>query len=153
MSARPVGAWLLAIAGVAVLATVVAAMAVIGSPAQQRQQRFDEQRVEALDRITMAITSHAESRGRLPASLAALRATPHGAGLAIVDPETGAPFHYRALDARRYELCATFATAQEGTGGRQAFMGARWAHPAGRHCFAREVALGAGATPLNSSGW
>ncbi len=139
MSARPVGAWLLAVAGVAVLATVVTAIAVIGSPAQQRQQRFDEQRVQALHRVGLAIGNHVESRRRLPASLAALQATPHGAGLVVVDPDTGAPFGYRVLDARRYELCAVFASAQRNQDVRTAFMAAQWAHPAGRHCFARET--------------
>lgn len=140
MSARPVGTWLLAVAGVAVLATVVAAVAVIGPPSQQRQQRFDERRVQALARLEGAIGLHAAARRALPASLDALRQSPHGAGVPVVDPETQAPFGYRALDARRYELCADFTTAQHDEGGRAVFMGAAWAHPAGRHCFEREVA-------------
>ncbi|HST44820.1 MAG TPA: hypothetical protein VLK29_06315 [Luteimonas sp.] len=140
MSARPVGTWLLAIAGVAVLATVVAAMAVIGSPAEQRRQRFDEQRVRALETLVTTIGAHDASRRRLPASLAALQASPHGGGLAIVDPESGAPFGYRVTDARRYELCAVFATVQRNARGRAAYLGTEWAHPAGRHCFTRETA-------------
>lgn len=142
MSARPVGTWLLAVAGVAVLATVVAAMAVIGSPAQQRQQRFDEQRVQALERIETAIDMHVGVRRALPDSLDALRQSPHGAGVRVVDPQTGAPFGYSRLDARRYELCADFVTARRGEARGVASMGAKWAHPAGRHCFELETSRG-----------
>lgn len=138
MSARPIGAWLLGIATVAVLVTVLAAIAVIGSPLQQREERFDERRVQGLAKIESAVEAYASSRHRLPATLDALEDSPHGAGLRTVDPRTGKPYRYRMLDGRRYELCADFSLAQLDVDG-AVFIGAEWSHPAGRACFRREV--------------
>jgi hypothetical protein len=55
-----------------------------------------------------------------------------------VDPETGAPYDYRVITEKRYELCATFSRAAEGdppTWTTDQF----WAHTAGRQCFGVDV--------------
>lgn len=135
MSARPVGTWFLVAAGVAVIGALVAALAVIGSPARQRAQRFDERRVRELMQLQAAIDRYASNETRLPASLAALARSASADGLTLVDPETGARYGYAVLDARRYRLCATFATARR-KGDADTFDDA-WLHPAGRHCFVR----------------
>ncbi len=139
MSTRPVGTWFLAVAGAAVLASVVAAIAVIGSPAHQREQRFDERRERELAEIDASISLYANSERHLPARLEELVRSPGGAGLAFKDPQSGQPYGYRVLDARRYELCAVFGTVREAGGAAGPYMDADWAHPKGRHCFVRQV--------------
>lgn len=137
MSARPVGTWFLVAAGVVVAGALVAALAVIGPPAEQRARRFDERRVQALMRLQAAIDRHAATEKRLPADLAQLERDDTAGAPDMTDPESGARYGYRVRDARHYELCATFATAQ-GRGDDGGFDDT-WLHPAGRHCFVRAL--------------
>ncbi|CAA9300436.1 MAG: hypothetical protein AVDCRST_MAG71-57 [uncultured Lysobacter sp.] len=144
MSARPVGTWFLVVAGIAVAASLIAAIAVIGSPSHQRNLRFDERREHELVLIKNAIEQHARSERRLPQALAELRQS-DGTALNPVDPQTRQPYGYRALDARRYELCATFATARRPRDGSEPYVEDRWRHPAGRHCFTHALPKAGGA--------
>lgn len=129
MSARPVGTWLLAGAGVAVLASLVAAIATTGSPAQQRLKRFDERRARDLAALQLAVDAHHRVEGWLPASLADLARSRAWDTGPLRDPESGQAYGYRVIDARRYELCARFATASV-----QSHPSAGDGHPAGLHC-------------------
>ena len=133
MSTRPLGTWLLVGAGVAVAASLVAAVGVIGSPAEQRLHRLDERRVRDLDALKMAIEAQHHVDGALPASLAVLARGNAIDAQAWRDPQTGHPYEYRVLDARRYELCATFARDSRQPRDRER------AHPAGRHCMRHAV--------------
>jgi hypothetical protein len=57
------------------------------------------------------------------------------------DPATGAPYGYRALDSLRYELCATFDSA-DSLAGRYDEPGRSpefWKHGAGTHCYTLRV--------------
>ena len=63
------GRWLVIAASMVVIATVVAAIVVMGSPSAQRESRLDERRVRDLDRIAGAVRNHAEQHGALPADL------------------------------------------------------------------------------------
>jgi hypothetical protein len=139
MSARPVGTGFLIVAGLVVAASVAGAIAVIGSPAHQREQRFDERRVRELRRLAEAVERHGRSATRLPASLAELAAVPGSANLVFEDPVTRQPYGYRALGGRRYELCARFTTSRRAGDGSEYDIDANWSHPAGPHCFAREL--------------
>lgn len=134
MSARPVGKWLLVAAGVAVAASLAAAIATIGSPAQQRLKRFDERRARDLSSLQSTVDAHYRVEGRLPASLDALARHRAWDAQSFRDPETGRSYEYRVIDARRYELCARFATAS-----RQAQPWDVHGHPAGRHCVRHAV--------------
>lgn len=136
MSARPGGNVFLVIAGVAVAASVAAALAVLGSPAHQRDLRLDERRAGDLARLDSAIGEFWKSEGHLPSRLADLPA--RNGLLDAKDPQTGAPYGYRAIDTRHYALCAVFATdntREEGDDDPVGYFGRQWAHPAGRHCF------------------
>ncbi|HEY4583795.1 MAG TPA: DUF5671 domain-containing protein, partial [Lysobacter sp.] len=135
--ARPVGAWFLVGAGLAVAASLVAAIAVIGSPATQRTQRFDERRVQGLQQVASEVERYAASERRLPAGLDALGRWSPGDGRRWNDPQNGRRFEYHVLDARRYELCAVFAGPSPAGDGAPSFD--EWRHPAGRHCFMRPV--------------
>ncbi|HZX80888.1 MAG TPA: DUF5671 domain-containing protein, partial [Lysobacter sp.] len=134
---RATGTWFLVAAGVAVVASLLAAIAVIGPPTRQRAQRFDERRVQGLQQVASEIERYAASERRLPADLDTLQRWSPGDGRRWNDPQSGRRFDYRALDARRYELCAVFATPI--ADGDDAPPFDDWRHPAGRHCFVRSV--------------
>lgn len=134
MTARPVGQWLLALAGIVVVATVIGAIAVMGSPGEQRKMRIDEHRINDLRAIETAVRLHRKDAGSLPEDLATLGARP-GVALDLADPQTGTPYEYRRDGADTFVLCANFATDSAAGRERQRWQGLQWAHGAGRHCF------------------
>ena len=132
------GRWLAIVASAVVVATVVAAIAVMGPPSTQREARLDARRAADLSRIGSAVDRWVERNDALPPDLAVLAAEP-GARLAIVDPVTGAPYGYAIAGARSYELCATFTTdtaQSENVGG---WPGEAWNHDVGPQCFQRQA--------------
>jgi hypothetical protein len=116
----------------AVIATVSAALVLLGSPREQRALRLDERRLEDLRAVSGAVDLHFTRAGRLPQLLDQL---PPELGPAPVarDPETGEPYRYEQLTDDRYRLCATFArdSPPDRWGPRRDF----WSHGAGAHCF------------------
>ena len=124
---------LLAIAAtLVVLASLAAAIAVMGTPAQQRLIRLDERRVDDLRAILDAARRH----GR-PADLATLAAMP-GERLATTDPD-GRPYEYAPIAKERIRLCAHFATDTAQRASERWHHGSRWRHAAGRQCFERSM--------------
>lgn len=138
MSGRSLGRGLVIATAVAVAATVVAAVAVIGSPSAQRQARLDERRVRDLRQLEAAVEVYATRDGRLPGSVEMLGPAT-GRDLSLVDPVSRAPYAYEPRDARRYRLCADFGTDTRAQDRRGLPVDAGWRHPAGRHCFERAV--------------
>lgn len=138
MSRRPVGTWLLWLAGVAVAAAVVAALLVMGSPQQQRQIRLDIVRADNLAVLQIAVRDYWREHQRLPESLAELAARP-GVRLPLDDPGGHPPYRYRVVDAGRFELCATFATDTASKRGQGYRVRRDWPHGSGEHCFVRTV--------------
>lgn len=134
MSARPVGKWLLVLAGLVVVATVIGAIAVMGSPGEQRQMRIDEQRIQDLRSIEAAVRLHRNDEGSLPDDLATVDARP-GVALDLADPQTGTPYEYKRTGTDAFELCAVFATDSAARKARRNWPGLEWAHGSGRHCF------------------
>lgn len=129
------GRWIAIVAGIVVLAAVIAAIAVMGSPSQQRLMRLDERRVDDLGRIAMAIDAYHKEHGRPPASLAALAAEP---GVRLPqDPESRQPYGYEVLGKAEYRLCAQFDTDTAEATDPQPWLRAPWVHGAGRQCFKR----------------
>ena len=127
------------IASVVVLATLVAAIAVMDSPGQQRERRMDERRVQDLQRLAGAARGYHQGHGQLPADMAALAGQP-GLGLSTTDPASGTPYEYERTGERRFRVCATFATDTAVASARMQPVGPdSWNHPAGRHCFSREA--------------
>lgn len=139
MTARRSGTWIAGAVAVPVVATVMAALVVMGSPATQRQARFDERRVEDLQRIDTALRALHARDERLPPTLAEVAMAP-GSRLGIVDPRSGQPYGYAIRGARSFRLCAVFETDTGTTPpGRSRPVDADWEHGAGRHCFDRVV--------------
>jgi len=123
------------VAGGAVIAILVAALIQTGSPLTAGERAADERRVLALQTISNAIESYHLIKKQLPASLEQLREQPDVYLESILDIRTGKPYEYRKLDAKSYELCATFDTDTSSQTGRRPAFGNLWNHPAGRHCF------------------
>lgn len=133
--ARPIGIGV----AVALVVTVVGGFLVIGSPAEQRDYRLDEQRINALNEITYQVSNYYAEKRSLPSSLDAIREQLKGY-VPPSDPETGEPFVYRTTDTYSYQLCATFARATPTRDGRPVAVGyvedyRAWVHPAGEFCF------------------
>lgn len=129
------GRWIAIAASVVVLATIVAAIAVMGSPSRQRLMRLDERRVDDLDRIANAIQAYHAQHGSVPASLAALAAEP---GVRVPqDPESRQPYGYEVLGKTEYRLCAQFDTDTAESTEPQPWLRPSWVHGRGKQCFKR----------------
>lgn len=134
------GRRLAVIASVVVGATLVAAIVVMDSPPEQREQRLDARRVQDLQQLADAIGEYHAGHKALPADLAALQAQMPGWNLAPGDPARGVPYEYEVLGARSYRLCAEFSMDTAAADTPHGPEVDAWKHGAGRHCFNREVA-------------
>jgi hypothetical protein len=120
-----------------------------GSPWHQRRVRFDERRVQDLQLLQQEILNYWMQKGRIPSTLQDLEDSISGF-LPPQDPATGAPYEYRPISRRSFELCATFVTAsrppdegqpkpvppyEPSVGPYQQ----NWAHDAERTCFSRSI--------------
>lgn len=135
----PLGRWLATAATVVVVATLVAAFAVMRSPSEQREVTLDLRRVQALMQVQHAVEAYAVVHGALPPDLATLARQP-GSLLPTRDPVTGAAYAYSVEGAGRYRLCAVFDTDTARTGEDARIGPDDWTHGAGRHCFERVAA-------------
>ena len=121
-----------------VLVSVVSALILLGSPAEERMRRLDERRVDDLERLERAVGLYWTRHARLPASLAELSQEP-GVNVNLRDPETAEPYEYRLLpESGAYELCAEFQrdSAEESQRNEEIDF---WLHGSGRHCFQLEA--------------
>ena len=138
------------VATLVVVGSMVGGFFVIGSPAQQRMRRFDDQRVSNLQTIQSEVLSYWQRKGQLPKTLDELRDNISGF-TSPVDPETNASFSYRAKGPLDFELCATFGLSSMGvdtTGSTvpvkapypsRDLYGDNWNHAAGNVCFTRTI--------------
>jgi hypothetical protein len=124
-----------------VAATVVAAIIVLGSPAEQRQLHLDERRVADLIGIKHAVTLYVLRQSRLPPDLAAVADQP-GTRIHKLDPETGAAYEYSVVGELSYRLCAVFARRSEDPRTPAPYFNeGGWEHEAGHQCFDQVEAL------------
>lgn len=141
MIGRPSGrALLLGTVAALVAGAVGVAVLVLDSPGEERRRRLDGLRVEDLEELAGVIDTHWTREGVLPADLDAVAGW-QGFDPPAADPETAAPYRYRIIGERTYELCATFVTATPDRRPRRVWSrhGAFWHHPAGDHCFVLEA--------------
>lgn len=115
-----------------------------GSPAKERARRLDDRRVSELQSISYAMDQWYRLNQQLPDSLDTLSKGRDVFVQSIVDPDTSIPYEYRVLNSMRYELCATFETDSGADGSPSPAMYREanrfWEHPAGRHCYAIDIA-------------
>lgn len=104
-------------------------------PAVQRQIKFDQLRVQALQDIKGHLEAYWRNHKALPSDLVVLS----GDRLQGVwrDPDTKVPYVYQMTSSDAYRLCATFSLQSADTG-----FGVNdiWPHPAGTKCYEQTVA-------------
>jgi len=115
------------VASLAVVTVVISGLYLGGSPGGQRLLRFDERRVEDLQRLSRAIERRWGKTERLPQELEELV---DGQRLARIpaDPTTESGYVYEIISSNAYRLCADFSKPSENT---KDF----WAHESGYQCF------------------
>ncbi len=127
---------------VIVLAIIIGAFIVVGSPQKQRAIRFDNQRVSELQQVQWQIINYWQTRGELPLALEVLNSDLSGFRVPN-DPETKQPYEYAVLGKKKFELCATFSYGTDTSSGSAVYPyydGTQsFDHEAGRDCFEREI--------------
>ena len=141
-------AWLVSFV---VIISVVAGFFIVGSPAAQRQVRFDEQRRSDLQILQGQIVNYWIQKERLPASLDDLKDSISGFS-PPKDPESFADYEYNIITPLSFELCAAFKTVSRDSSKAQLRAvgpvsypdslgpyGENWSHDQGRVCFSRTI--------------
>jgi len=127
-------------AGAAIFVSIAYGFFLVGSPAKQRDIRFDEQRISALQQIENSAANYWQQKFVLPKDLNELNAI----GYAIPkDPETGSQYEYAITGKLSFRICAVFKTilsldsAEENKYSREglAVVPQNWAHGVGNTCF------------------
>jgi len=137
-------AWALSLV---VLSSIIAGFFIIGTPAEQRERRFDEQRVENLQILQSQIINYWTQKEVLPQNLSELEDSISGF-IVPEDPDSDLPYEYNVIDSLSFELCATFKTSSDDFG--SISRGVRsispydsfqqnWSHQAERTCFTRTI--------------
>lgn len=122
------GRLLAVLSTVAVVASVIWGLFLIGSPEQQREKKFDEKRISDLQGIAGSIDLYYTRHKSLPDNLEDLEKEP-GISIRKSDPETGAAYTYTGISSSSYKLCADFSTESD------AESPSAWAHGTGKYCF------------------
>lgn len=124
---------------VLVVAGVILAFGVMGSPQQARLLRFDTTRARNAQAIVQALSNnYAATSAALPTTLAALQPDTTFF-LAVRDPQTNRLYDYRRLSAHSYKLCINFSAPTAPGAIESAVL--QWAHKApGLDCKIIDVA-------------
>ncbi len=128
------------------LLSIVMSVFLIGTPATQRNRRFDEQRVGDLQNLQGQITNYWTQKAVLPENLSKLNDNISGF-ISPLDPETKAAYEYHVIATTSFELCATFKTVGPITGNVARPMmyasndpySQSWEHKGERTCFSRTI--------------
>jgi hypothetical protein len=122
------------IASAVVLASIVAGFFIYGSPATQRQIRFDQQRV----------LNYWQQKDALPEELTELEDSLSGWQVPL-DPETNEAYEYQVEGELSFKLCGYFTTqnkTQNISPKERIFLGSfegNFEHGIGRECFSRTI--------------
>lgn len=119
---------------------IVAGIMAIGSPSEQRNVRFDQQRINDLSSIQSSVTEYYRANDNvLPKDLITLSQSTYNYGLNMKDPETQVNYEYSIISKNQYKICANFAT--DNTKQRPTDMSYPtseiWKHGIGKVCFDR----------------
>lgn len=123
-----------------VVTVIIIGLVLVGSPAKERQRRFDAQRVNDLSQISSAIDQFVEKNGKLPTELTALTrpdVVRYYSISSITDPETTKPYQYVITGKLSYQLCANFSQQSKAKNAfaQMSSYERAWQHPAGNKCF------------------
>lgn len=121
-----------------VLASLIWAFTVIGSPMQERLRKFDDQRVQHLNDIQSRIITYWQAKGTLPKNLSESEDSIYGSRIPV-DPETNEQYEYKIIDQKSFELCANF-NLESRDGASEYYYGiTTWKHEKGRVCFKKSI--------------
>ena len=126
---------------ISVITSIIYGFFLLGSPAQQRLIKLDQQRISDLQNISFAINSYWQNNKKLPENLDLLKKSDLYYLNSLQDPQTKNPYEYRILGEQLYELCANFdapSVAGDATMPTPVSQ-EKWDHAAGITCFEREV--------------
>lgn len=133
---------------VVVAVSIIIGFFIVGTPADQRNRRFDEQRVQALQMIQSQIITYWMNKHSLPSELAKLADDISGF-TPPTDPDTKMPYEYKTTGPLSFESCANFADTNQPASkfGRPFVVNStpnnvyddNWNHGAGRVCFVRTI--------------
>lgn len=135
------GSWLTLIGWVvclAVLAVVVAGFLEVGGPGQARRENADSERVTSLVALAGAIRQYFAKNSALPTKPSQAFSAAYVSPEDQVDPVTGAPYEYRIIDKRHFELCASFQTDESKESSRGAYGYPNEELPFARHLLGRQ---------------
>jgi len=133
--------WFGWVSSIAVAASLVGGLFVVGSPATERVRRLDAQRASDVKIISEEVFNTTVGtawrnpavplaiKQPVPRSLSDLAAGAQRIRPRINDPKTGVPYEYQVLGESTFRVCANFEQA------RDEVADVAWNHPAGRHCF------------------
>ncbi len=135
------------IVSIVVLSSIIAGFFIVGTPADQRNRRFDEQRVQELQTLQSEIINYWTKKEMLPENLGVLQDDISGF-VVPKDPGTKMSYEYKIIDPLKFELCATFAkpsefkgvltSGEKYTSSYDSFQ-QNWDHEVGRTCFSRTI--------------
>jgi hypothetical protein len=142
--------WTAMVSSTVMAGAIIASLLVVGSPAQQRDARLDQQRVSDLQSIQSNLIDYWQDKEAIPGTLVALEDDIIGYRNPV-DPVTGEAYEYVVTGDLSFQLCATFATESDDSGlgtyttpmmYRSGYMGKDvdlWSHAEGRVCFDRTI--------------
>lgn len=133
----------------AILVSIISGFFIMGSPADQRLIRFDQQKVADLQNIQWQVLNYWQSKQKLPVTLVDLNntfidfTTP-------TDPQNGASYEYAVIPGTlpSFKLCANFNKADQNVNGMNGYSAVpyggfrgstSWNHDAGTVCFTRTI--------------
>lgn len=133
------------IVGGVVLGSIILGFFVVGTPAEQRRRRMDDQRVNDLQMIQGQIIDYWNRKDTLPAKLTDLQDNISGF-IVPTDPETKQQYEYVIREPLKFEICANFSASNKDLIVKsQARYYAydmyqqNWEHESGRACFSRTI--------------
>lgn len=123
------------VAGVIVLTMVVIGLFLVGSPAQERTRRRDQERVSELSMLQNHISTYWQVKRTLPATLAEVNDETRGIRVPT-DPDPTKMYTYEKVGELSFRLCADFELASMDD---EVYFEESWKHTAGRNCFQRTI--------------
>lgn len=134
---------------IVVLASIVSAFFIIGSPKTQRLIKLDERRVNDLQYLQSQIVNYWQSKEKLPGTLDELKDDITGVSVPV-DPKTGMAYEYGILGNLKFNLCAEFSASSKEVQGNikyryavpahdYLFGNTTWDHGVGKVCFERTI--------------
>ena len=139
--------WLICIL---VLASIIGAFFIVGSPMEARLRQFDEKKINDLQNIQFTIINYWQRKQILPKELSDL-VDPISGFVVPVDPQTGLSYEYNIKDVNTltFEMCAVFNKQAKTQQAGMVFPASpyikdfgysqNWDHDAGRVCFERKI--------------